>query len=247
MINKRLASLLSVTTSFTLLMVSGIFGASKANAVSITSSNGVPTGINDLNVSGQKYDVDFVFGTFADVFGNPMLQPGWTPPTLSANVQPNVPNPPIQQATDAVVAQLNDGSNLVAGGNSGTQRNYFVTGGLRNDINDADELQIFYGQLNSQGEWVSKDVTCNYDITNNPLSSQLECSQTLDSFGITFNSSSLQAIKKNPTNYFFTQPKVMFAKYTPESVPEPITILGTVVAGGMGVAIKRKQKNKTAA
>ncbi|MDY6901553.1 MAG: PEP-CTERM sorting domain-containing protein [Cyanobacteriota bacterium] len=232
MLNKRLASLLTVTTSFALLMLSGMFGTGRANAVSVTSSNGVATGIGGLDVNGQKYDVDFTYGTFADVFGN-LNDPNWTPPTLSANVQPNVPNPPIQQATDAVIAELNsDSSNQVAGGNPLTPKNYFISGGLRNDINDADELQIFYGQWDSnQNQWVSNNLTCTYD--------PMKASPTLP-----FCLTSVASLEPtfNPSNS-----KVMFAKYTPESVPEPITILGTIVAGGMGIAIKRKQKNKTAA
>ncbi|WP_157229361.1 PEP-CTERM sorting domain-containing protein [Rivularia sp. PCC 7116] len=225
---------MTASTSFILLMLSGMFAASRANAVSVTSSNGVATGINDLNVYGQKYDVDFTYGTFADVFGNPFA-PVWTPPTLSANVRPNVANPPIQQATDAVVAELNsDLSNQVADGNLLTPKNYFISGGLRNDINDADELQIFYGQLNSQGEWMSNNLTCTYNPSKTSLTLPF-CLNSVASLEPTFN-------LLNPSNS-----KVMFAKYNTKPAPEPITILGTVVAGGMGVAIKRKQKNKTAA
>ena len=242
MINKRLASLLTVTTSFTLLMLSGMFGASRANAVSINySTPGVATGINSLDVNGQKYDVDFVYGTFADVFGSPM-QSGWTPPNFSgftpnSSRQPNISSTTIQDAVNAVTNQLNAGSsNQVADANSGTQRNYFVTGGLVDDV--ADTVQVFYGELNNQGQWISKDVTCNYGSGFSNVSPQ--CIQTLVSFGVNLN-------PLNPPNLnnLFTQTEVMFAKA--ESVPEPITILGTVLAGGMGVAIKRKQKNKTAA
>ena len=221
-----------------------MFGASRANAVSINySSPGVATGINSLDVNGQKYDVDFVYGTFADVFGNPM-QSGWTPPNFSgftpnSSRQPNISSATIQNAVNAVTNQLSAGSsNKVADANSGTQKNYFITGGLVDDV--ADTVQVFYGELNNQGQWISQNTTCNYGSLNSIISS---CGQTFMSFGLNANSI-------NPSNYvqdFFTQPQVMFAKYNTESVPEPITILGTVVAGGIGVAIKKKQKNKTAA
>lgn len=237
MINKRLASLLSVTTSFTLLMLSGIFGASRANAVSVTSSNGVATGINDLNVSGQQYDVDFTYGTFADVFGNPFT-PGWTPPNFSGfqgQINPNT----IQNAANAVKTQLNAGStNQVAGGNPLTPKNYFISGGLVDRV--ADTIQLFYGEQNSANQWVSKDLTCTYDPGNKSVQNCVTA--YISNFEPTFNPANLRTRED-----LFTKPQAMFAKYTPESVPEPITILGTIVAGGMGVAIKRKQKNKTAA
>lgn len=242
--NKRLASLLNVTTSFTLLMLSGMFGASRANAVSINySSPGVATGINSLDVNGQKYDVDFVYGTFADVFGNPM-QSGWTPPNFSgftpnSSRQPNISSTTIQNAVNAVTNQLNAGSsNQVADANSGTQKNYFITGGLVDDV--ADTVQVFYGELNNQGQWISQNTTCNYGSGFSNVSPQ--CIQTLVSFGVNLNPSNPPSLSN-----LFTQPQVMFAKYNTESVPEPITILGTIVAGGIGVAIKKKQKNKTAA
>lgn len=239
MLNQRLASIFAATTSFTLLMLSGMFGVGRANAVSVNySSAGVANGIDDLNVNGQKYDVDFVYDTFVNVFGNPMV-PGWTPPNFSAFVEPNVPNPSIQDATDAVVAELNSvSSNQVADVNSGTPKNYFITGGLVD--RGPDTVQIFYGEQNSASQWLSSSVTCNYSSLASIMAS---CGQTFLSFGITVPSSVNQS---NYTSYLFTQPQVMFAKYTPESVPEPITILGTIVAGGMGFAIKRKQKNKTA-
>ncbi len=240
MINKRLASLLTVTTSFTLLMLSGMFGASRANAVSINySSAGVATGINSLDVNGQKYDVDFVYGTFADVFGNPMSQPGWTPPNFSG-FQGQINSTTIQNAANAVTTQLNSGSsNQVADASSGTQRTYFVTGGLVDRV--ADTIQVSFGQWNSsQNQWESKDLTCTYDPGNTSVPNCV--SAYMSNFEPTFDPRSLRTRED-----FFTQPQVMFAKYNTESVPEPITILGTIVAGGMGVAIKRKQKNKTAA
>ena len=222
----------------------GFLGTSRANAVSVTSSNGVATGIDGLDVNGQNYDVDFVYGSFASVFGNPM-QSGWIVPNFSgftsnSSRQPNISSATIQNAANSVINQLNAGSsNQVADANSGTQRNYFVTGGLVDDV--ADTIQVFYGQWDSnQNQWVSQDVTCNYSSLSSIVSS---CSSTLLSLGV--NPSSVV----NPSNYvqdFFTKPEVMFAKYNTQSVPEPITILGTVVAGGIGVAMKKKQKNKTA-
>lgn len=52
--------------------------------------------------------------------------------------------------------------------------------------------------------------------------------------------SGINDLEVNGQNY-----KVMFAKTTP--APEPMTIMGTLTAVSMGVVMKKKQKNKSAA
>lgn len=240
--NKTLTNLLATVTSFGLLIVLGTLGANRANAASINYQNNDPstriaTGIDDLDIGGKKYDIDFIHDTFLNVFGNPMV-PGWKPPAFSG-FRGQIQQGTIVQANNAIKVELNRGKNQnnnvrrVQDANSGKTRKYFITGGFVKPIQD--EVKIFFNTWDSSDKkWKNGNITCSYA---GPASQ--DCQNTYSQL---FNSP-FDSGKGLP--YYLTQKKIMFAKA--EEVPEPMTILGTIVAGGIGVAMKRKQKIKDAA
>ena len=68
----------AVTTHLYLTLASVLFAS---EPVVVTNAVGQPHGVRNVNVGGKVYDVDFVWGSFSETYGDPLVNPAfWREP-----------------------------------------------------------------------------------------------------------------------------------------------------------------------
>jgi hypothetical protein len=189
---------LAASTIGVALGMSVFISANRAFAytVSTVDLDGITyaTSIQDLNISGQPYNVTFLLGSFSvlyDGFNNPNPRPS---PTFFGNPSG------AQSALSAVITALNDPDSDRA----------------------VNPLPLLVNNIPQQDFLIPTER------------------DTLGIAGYAGTHAFTPPGVWQPLGFVITRPdnENNFAEFTP--VPEPLTLLGSVVAGGFGIAMKRK-------